>query len=130
MEYIHPLEKSVIQGAVTGLATCIYYGSAAQARALGMKTRLCYVGAGVGAVTSLINDFVHSYVKEEVPVRKKAEDQLSMGVGVGVGALVYNYMLFLVNPNLARDTGIVANSIIGGSSEFAGSFLYNLFLAD
>ena len=130
MNYIHPLEKSAIQGVATGIATCVYYGMNAKARIFGSNTKLCYIGAIAGAVSSLLNDAVHSYVKNEVPIRKKAEDQASVGLGVAVGALMYNYVLFLANPNLARDTGIVANSLIGGGSEYAGSFLYNLFLAD
>ena len=129
--YLHPLEKSAIQGAVTGLATAVYYGMDAQAviSYIG-QTRLAYIGAGVGLATSLLNDGVHKFVKEEIPIRQKANDQMSVAVGVGVGALMYNYLLFLANPNLARDTGIIANSIIGGGSEFAGSFLYNMFLGD
>lgn len=128
--YLHPIEKATIQAGVTGLATCLYYGTYARATIpyIG-TTRLCYVAAGVGAVTSVINDVVHKYVKEEVPIRKKAEDYASIGLGVGIGAVMYNYSLCLVNPNLCRDTGIIANSIIGGGSEFGGSFLYNLFVA-
>ena len=128
--YLHPIEKAVIQGGITGLATCVYYGYNAQASVpyLG-QTNLCYVAGGVGALTSVINDVIHKFVKEEVPIRKKAEDYTSIGLGVGVGAVMYNYALCLVNPNLCRDTGIITNSIIGGGSEFAGSFLYNLFVA-
>ena len=131
MDYLHPLEKAIIQGATTGIFTCIYYGSDARAVIpyIG-ATNLCYVGAGVGAISSIINDVAHSYIKEEIPIREKANDQMSVAVGVGIGALVYNYVLFLANPNLARDTGIIANSVIGGGGEFAGSFLYNLFLGD
>lgn len=131
MDLLHPLEKSAIQGLTTGLFTCVYYGSYAQARIpyIG-QTRLCYIGAGIGAITSLLNDLVHKFVKEEIPIREKANDEMSVALGVGVGAVMYNYILFLANPNLARDTGIVANSLIGGGSEFAGSFLYNLFLGD
>ena len=131
MDYLHPLEKSVIQGATTGLATCLYYGSNAQATIpIVGQTNLCYIGAGVGLLSSLVNDGVHKFVKQEIPIREKANDQMSTALGVGVGALMYNYILFLANPNLARDTGIVANSVIGGGGEFAGSFLYNLFLGD
>ena len=128
--YLHPIEKAVIQGGVTGLATCLYYGMNARASIpyIG-STNLCYVAGGVGALTSVANDIVHKYVKDEIPIRKKAEDYTSIALGVGIGALMYNYSLCLLNPNLCRDTGIVANSIIGGGSEFCGSFLYNLFVA-
>ena len=68
MDYIHPLEKSAIQGAITGLATCVYYGSKDQGKAFGYTTRLCYIGGGVGTITSIVNDVVHSFVKEEVPI--------------------------------------------------------------
>ena len=128
--YLHPLEKAVINAGITGLATCIYYGTYQRAYVpyIG-TTRLCYIAGGVGAITSIANDLIHKFVKEEIPLRKKAEDYASIGLGVGTGALVYNYALFLVNPTLAKQTGIVSNSLIGGGSEFASSFLYNMFVA-
>ena len=130
-DYLHPLEKSLIQGATTGLITCAYFGANALANVPYFNNvRLCYVAGIVGAGTSIINDIVHDFVKAEVPIRKKANDQMSMLLGVGVGAVVYNYGLALVNPNLARDTGFITNSIIGGVSEFSGSFLYNVFVGD
>ena len=129
MDWMHPIEKSAIQGVVTGIATCAWYGTGAQARIFGKQTKLCYIGAVAGAVTSILNDVVHSFVKEEIPVRKKAEDQLSIGIGVGTGAVMYNFVLLLANPNLARDTGVLTNAVVGGGSEFVGSFLYNLFVA-
>ena len=128
--YLHPVEKAIINAGVTGLATCAYYGMNARGTVpvIG-ATRLCYIAGGIGGITSIANDIVHSYVKPEVSIRKKAEDYESIAIGVGLGAILYNYTMCLANPNLCRDTGIITNSVIGGGSEFTSSFLYNMFVA-
>ena len=129
-QYLHPIEKSLINAGITGLVTCMYYGyyQRAQVPYIG-PAKLCYVAGAVGGITSIANDLMHTFVKEEVPIRKKAEDQASVVLGAGVGAVMYNYTMCLVNPSLCEDTGIITNSIIGGGSEIASSFLYNLFVA-
>ena len=121
------LEKAAIQALITGGATGLYYGMNAMARIpyLG-DTKLMYVATGVGGVTSLINDLVHKFVKEEVHIARKAEDQASMVIGTGVGAAMYHLSLSIINPSLANDTGLLMNACIGGGSEIAGSFVYNL----
>ena len=125
--YLEPVEKSAIQGAVTALATGLYYGMDQRANIpLVGTTNLTYIAFGVGAVASIVNDIVHKFVFEEIHVSKKAEDQASMVLAAGLGAVIYNYSLCAINPNLCRDTGIVTNSFIGGGSEIAGSLIYNL----
>ena len=63
---------------------------------------LYYVAGIVGA----------RFCQSRSPNRMKANDQMSMLLGVSV----------------ARDTGLITNSIIGGVSEFSGSFLYSVFV--
>lgn len=124
---MHLVEKALMQSVVTGGATCLYFGmeQLAQVPYIG-ETKLCYVGAGVGLLASIANDMIHSFVLEEIPINKKAEEEAAMVVAVGTGALVYHFGLSLVNPALAADTGLVANCVIGGGSELASSFAYNL----
>ena len=125
--FMSAVEKSIIQGLTTGLATGCYYGTGALAQVpvLG-QTKLIYVAAVVGGAASLLNDAVHNFVKEEIHISKKAEDETSMVLGAGIGAIMYNFSLSAINPTLARDTGIWLNSAIGAGSELAGSFVYNL----
>lgn len=121
------VEKSIIQGLTTGIVTGCYYGTNALARVPVVGSmRLIYVTAIVGGVTSLLNDYVHNFVKDEVHISKKAEDEASLVLGAGLGAVMYNFSLSAINPSLARDTGIWLNSAIGAGSELAGSFVYNL----
>ena len=125
--FMHLAEKAVIQGAITSCATGLYYGTSALARVpLVGDTKLMYVAFGVGSITSLLNDYVHKFVKDEVHIKKKAEDQASMVLGAGIGAVAYHISLSVLNPALARDTGMYLNGAIGGGSELAGSFVYNL----
>lgn len=126
--FLEMIEKAILQGAVTGVATCAYFGmeQLAQVPLLG-ETKMCYVGVGVGAVASVLNDLVHSYVLEEIPISKKAEEEAALVVGAGTGALMYHFGLSALNPKLASDAGLVANCVIGGGSELGSSFLYNLF---
>ena len=125
--YLGTAEKAGIQGAVTGAATCLYYGMNAVARVpfIG-DTKLCYVAACVGVATSVADDLIHKFVKEEVQISKKAEDEASMVIGAGAGAAMYHLSLTAINPALAKDTGLLMNACIGGGSELAGSFIYNL----
>ena len=124
---LYVAEKALIQGAVTGCATGLYYGINALANVpyIG-NCKLAYVAFAVGGITSLANDAVHKFVKDEVHIAKKAEDQASMVLGAGIGAVMYHFALSAINPSLARDTGMYMNAAIGGGSEVAGSFLYNL----
>lgn len=100
-------EKSILQGLTTGVATGVYYGTDALAQIpmIG-QTRLIYVAAAVGGVASLLNDYVHNMVKEEVHISKKAEDEASLLLGAGLGAVMYNFSLAAINPSLASDTCI------------------------
>ena len=128
--FLNLLEKAAIQGLVTGGATGLYYGTNAIANIPYFNdVKLCYVAFGVGAFTSLANDYVHKFVKDEIHVKHKAEDQASLILGAGVGAALYHLSLSVLNPALARDTGLYMNAAIGGGSEVAGSFLYNLIRA-
>lgn len=126
--FLDMIEKAVLQGAVTGVATGVYFGvdQLAQVPYVG-ETKMCYVAVGVGAVASVLNDLVHSYVLDEIPINKKAEEEAALVVGAGTGALMYHFGLSAINPKLAADAGLVANCVIGGGSELGSSFLYNLF---
>ena len=124
---LHLSEKAAIQGAITSAASCLYYGTNALARIPYFKdVRLCYVAFGVGAVTSLVNDYVHKFVKDEIHIKNKAQDQASLMLGAGLGAVMYHISLSVLNPALARDTGMYMNGAIGAGSELSGSFVYNL----
>ena len=121
------LEKAVLQGGFTCLATCLYFGTTPVAVLPYVgDVKLCYVAGGVGGLASIVNDLIHNYVLEEIPISKKAEEEMAMVVAVGSGALVYHFGLGILNPKLAADTGLIANSCIGGGSELASSFVYNL----
>lgn len=121
------VEKAAIQSLITGGATGLYYGMNAIARIPFVgKTKLIYVATAVGGLTSLANDLVHRFVKDEVHITRKAEDQASLVIGAGVGAAIYHLSLAAINPSLAYDTGMLMNGCIGGGSEIAGAFVYNL----
>lgn len=126
---LHYVEKAVVSGAITGLATCFYFGSDSLARVnfLG-QVRLCYVGGAIGSITSVLNDVVHNYVLNEIPINKKAEEEVAMVLGAGTGALMYHFCLGTINPKLASDTGLLANASIGAGSELGSSFLFNLLM--
>ena len=127
---LHLLEKAAIQGAVTGCATALYYGTNAIATIPFVEEiKLIYVAFGVGAITSLANDYVHKFVKDDIQIKHKASDQASMLLGAGLGAGIYHLSLSALNPALSRDTGLYMNAAIGGGSEVAGSFIYNLIRA-
>ena len=124
---MHVVEKAAVQAIITGGATGLYYGMNALARVPYFgDTKLMYVATVVGGVTSLANDLIHKFVKEEVHIARKAEDQASMVIGAGVGAAMYHLALTGLNPALAGDTGLLMNACIGGGSEIGGSFVYNL----
>ena len=123
----HVFEKALIQGAVTGGMTGLYYGIRAIARVPYFgDVKLMYVATVIGGLTSVANDYIHKFVKDEVHIARKAEDQASMVIGTGVGAAMYHLSLTAINPSLARDTGLLMNACVGGGSEIAGSFIYNL----
>lgn len=124
------IEKGALFGGASIAATYIGFGQ------ISGSVFLPYIGAvpfvaftfGIGVVTSLAVDVIHSFVIEEVAISHKAQDQASMVLGAVSGAAVMTGALYLIAPSLLDDYGLMTAAMIVGGSELAGSFIYNLIV--
>ena len=83
----------------------------------------CLAGL-VGAGGSLVGDGLHLVLKETVPVSKKANDRISVLTGMGVNAGAFGLLLYMYQPGVLRDMGLITAMVFGAGSELAGSSLY------
>ena len=76
------------------------------------------LGAVAGAVASLASDYIHTFVKNEIPLRQKAADEASLIIGGLVSAGTFSAALYC--------DGLSSAVIVSVGAELASSFLINM----
>ena len=79
-----------------------------------------------GALASLASDAVHSFVKDEIHLKQKAQDEASLFLGTVLSGLFYYGSFYLTGPDLASQLGYFKCFAVGAGSEIAASFLANV----
>ena len=124
--FMETLEKAGINGVISGAAAAAIFGSNAKVvpPLINMTMPLyCYIFLG-GAVSSLITDGLHTFLKDEIPISKKANDRTSVVAGLVINGLVFAGLLELVNGQVAADFGRMTALAVGAGSEFAAASAY------
>ena len=119
-------EKAGINGIVTGAATAALFGTKAKV-VVPMTTRLIPLYCATflcGAVTSFATDGVHEFIKEEIPVSRKFNDQMSVISSTLLNGALFYGALRLYSPGVARDFGAIQAFAVGAGSEWVGSASY------
>lgn len=121
------VEKAGINGIITGAVTAGLFGLRAKVRTpfTDKNTMPLYVLTFLGgSVSSLITDGIHEFVQEEIPVSRKANDQVSVITSLALNAGLFYTALYLADPAIARDFGAMKAFAIGAGSEWVGSASY------
>ena len=121
------IEKGALQAAATGVLTFAVASKTPYVvmPIVNMVVPVWVFGATTGFAASLLNDVVHSYVKENIHLREKAQDEASMLIGAIVGAGTFLGVLGLMNTNYISELGLWSTLSIGSAGDLIGSFLYN-----
>jgi hypothetical protein len=124
--FLETVEKAGINGVIAGVASVALFGSRATVIApmTSMTMPLyCLIFLG-GAASSLVADGVHMFMKDEIPVSKKANDRTSLVAGLAINAIVFAGLLQFSDNNIAADFGRMNALAVGAASEFFGSSAY------
>ena len=132
MEYSDNIVKAVIQGILTSTVSCYWV--------LNKGSRSLYVNlplirkpipisvfmAVLGAISSVGSDLVHTFIKKEVPISAKTQEQSSMILGALLGGGVMTLGLYLTNGDAIKEYGLLNALLVGGASDIASSFATNM----
>ena len=125
--YLNILEKSAINGVITGLASGVTTG-------LKYKVPMPFTNrvmplyvfcAGAGIVASIVSDAVHYVVKNEINISKKGADENSLYLGAIAGAVAYWGIVGIANRYLQQDMGSTTLLLTGAVAEVSSSIGYN-----
>ena len=120
------LMKAGIHSGLSALGTMYLFGQARfELPFTRMPTPLWVLGAGAGLIASLASDYVHEFVKEEIPLKQKAQDEASLLIGSAISAGSFLLALHLVDSRMIHDYGLVSAVGVSVGSELASSFLVN-----
>lgn len=132
MEYSDNLVKAVIQGILTSTATTYWVLNRGQ-RSLYINLPLVnqtipvYVFTGIlGSLSSMGSDLLHTFIRNEVPVSSKTQEQGSMILGALLGGAIFSAGLYLTNKQAINEYGLWNAMLIGGASDVIASFGSNL----
>ena len=131
---IEALEKAGVNGLISGAAAAAIFGT--QATVIAPMTNMTmplyaliflqwHIQPGLGGVgSSIITDGLHLFMKEEVPISKKANDRTSVIAGLAVNAIIFTGLLELSAPDIAADFGRMTALGVGAGAEFAAASSY------
>ena len=131
-QYSDNLVKAVVQGVVTSTATCFWVlnrGSERMYIRLPLVNQIvpAYVFAGVlGSLSSVGSDLLHTFIKKEIPISAKTQEQGSMILGALLGGSIFTAGMYLLDRNTIREYGLWNAMLVGGASDIIASFGTNL----
>lgn len=124
--FMETLEKAGINGIVTAAASVGLFGANATVVPPFMNNTMplyAYLFLG-GVASSLVTDGFHLFMKEEIPVSKKANDRTSVVAGLAINAIVFAGLLEVVDSSIARDFGRVTALGVGAGAEWLSASGY------
>ena len=129
MSFIPMLEKAVAQGTIISAVSYFCYPRIRSIRVNFTRRPISAFAlfAVMGAASSLVSDGIHTFVKEEIHINEKANDEASLLVGTCISAASLYCVMYLANPRLAAEYGYGCAIAAGAAGEFGASFLVNLF---
>lgn len=119
-------EKAGVNGLISGAAAVALFGVNANVVApMTNMTMPLYALIFLGGIgSSLITDGLHVFLKEEIPISKKANDRTSVIAGLAVNAIVFAGLLEVSAPDIASDFGRMTALAVGAGAEFASASSY------
>ena len=122
------LIKSGVHGALSALGTVYLFGSRTHFMlpVLNRASPLWVLGGVSGAISSLASDYIHAFVKNEIPLKEKAQDEASLVISAGVSAATFLLALYCVDRRMVTDFGMTSAIAVAVGAELGSSFLINM----
>ena len=121
------IPKSVAQGALSAFGGyCLLGNPRFEIPYLNTSAPGYLVNFLVGVASSLISDGVHSFVKKDVHISRKAQDEASLLLSSVLSGFLFNAGLYVTNTNLPGDFGMVSGFAVGAGSDIASSFVVDV----
>ena len=121
------IPKSVAQGALSAIGGYCLLGNAKFDLPYFETNAPAYlINFAIGVAGSLISDGVHSFVKKDVHVSRKAQDEASLLLSSVLSGFLFNGGLYITNAKLPADFGMVSAFAVGAGSEIASSFVVDM----
>ena len=124
--------KALLQGGLTSLASVYYVLNTSNENMyirislLNRTLPVWAVAGALGSVSSLASDGLHKFVKKEVPINSKAQDEASMVLGALLSGGLFAGALYLTNASALQEYGMINAIGVGAGSEIASSFITNM----
>ena len=124
--FMEAVEKAGINGLVAGAAAAALWGTQATVMApYSNMTMPLYALIFLGGVaSSFVTDGLHVFMKDEIPISKKANDRTSVIAGLAINAIIFTGLLEVSAPDIAADFGRMTALAVGAGSEFAAASSY------
>ena len=118
------LPKAAIHGAVSGFSTSflVTQGERVYLPYLKVDVPIWAVGFCSGVLSSFGSDIVHNIVKDDVHIKNKTQDEVSMFLSALLGGLFFYGSLYLSGPTLPDEVGYLKSFAIGAAGEIASAF--------
>lgn len=124
--FMETIEKAGINGVITGACSVALFGTSAKVVPPFTQMTMplyAYIFLG-GVASSLITDGLHMFMKDEIPISKKANDRTSVIAGLAINAIVFAGLLECVDSGVAGDFGRMTALAVGAASEWAAASSY------
>lgn len=120
------VEKAGINGIISAAASAALFGTQAKVVApFTSMTMPLYALIFLGGVaSSFVTDGLHLFMKDVIPVSKKANDRSSVIAGMAINAITLAVLLEITSPAIARDFGRAMALAVGAGTEFAAASSY------
>ena len=124
--FMEAVEKAGINGLVAGAASAALFGTQAQVIApMTNMTMPLYALTFLGGVfASFATDGLHLFMKDEIPISKKANDRSSVVAGLAINAVIFTGLLEITSPGIAEDFGRFSALAVGAGSEWIAASGY------
>ena len=132
MEYTDNIVKAVIQGILTSTVS-VYWVLNKGSRSLYVNLPLIkrpipisvFMGV-LGAIASAGSDGIHTFIKKELPISAKTQEQSSMILGALLGGSIMTLGLYLTNGDAIKEYGLFNALLVGGASDILASWGTNM----
>ena len=132
MEYTDEIVKALLQGGLTSLASVYYVLNTSNENIyiripmLNRTLPVWAVAGALGTISSFASDGMHKFIKKEIPINAKAQDEASLVLGALMSGGLFAGALYLTNPSALQEYGLINALAVGGGSELASSFITNM----
>ena len=79
-----------------------------------------------GAISSANSDVIHTYIKKELPISAKTQEQSRVILGALLGGSIMTLGLYLTNGDAIKKYGLFNALLVGGASDILASFGTNM----